>query len=251
MEEKGTKLTKKISVIRKPAEKKEEKAVAAPKAVAKAAKIKPRSVKYKAALEAAGSDSQLKYKVAEAVAMAQKGSYSKFSGTLEAHINTNMKSIRGLISLPFATGRKLTILAFGKAAEESGADLVGTEEIIEEMAKGKFNFDVLLTTAEWMPKLAKAAKVLGPKGLMPNPKSGTITDDLKKAVAEIQSGKVEYRTEANGQVIHVSIGKVDQSVDEIVSNIKVLYNTIGKSKINKITLAPTMGPGVKVELSSI
>ena len=258
MEEKGTKLTKKISIIRKPeaakteevvkTEVKEEKKKAAPVVVAK---TKPRSAKYKAALETIGVDGQLKYKVAEAVEMAQKGSYSKFSGTLEAHINTNMKNIRGLVSLPHATGRKLTVLAFGKDADKSGADLVGTEETIDEISKGKFNFDVLITTAEWMPKLAKAAKVLGPRGLMPNPKSGTITDNLEKAVTDIQSGKMEYRTEANGQVIHVSIGKVTQPVDEIVSNIKVLYNIIGKSRIKKMTLAPTMGPGVKVELSSI
>lgn len=263
MEEKGTKLTKKISISRKSAEEKtapeaeiaketpkEEKKEAAKK-TAPAGKEKPRSVKYKAAAEAAAIDKDLIYKVAEAVEMAQKGSYSKFPGTVEAHINTNVKNIRGLVSLPHAAGRKLTVLAFGKDAEDSGADMVGTEETIEEISKGKLGFDVLVTTAEWMPKLAKAAKILGPRGMMPNPKSGTITDDLKKAVTEIQSGKVEYRTEANGQVIHVSIGKVTQPVEEIVSNIKVLYNIIGKSRIKKITLAPTMGPGVKVELSSI
>src|SRR5581483_1843398 len=98
---------------------------------------------------------------------------------------------------------------------------------------------------EWMPKLARAARILGPRGMMPNPKNGTISDDLKKTVAELQGGKVEYKTESNGQVIHLGIGKVSQPVDKISSNVKMLYATIGKSKIKKITLSPTMGPGVK------
>ncbi len=266
MEEQGTKLTKKLSVTRKPkeetteekpetVEESQEKKEAAPKEEKKKAvkvgKTKPRSKKYLQAREAAEVDSTEKYKAVEAVEKAQKGSYTKFPGTVEAHINTAMKNVRGLASLPFATGRQLRVLAFGKGAEESGADVIGTEETIEEIVKGKFNFDVLVTTPEWMPKLAKAAKVLGPRGLMPNPKSGTITDDLKKTVVDIQSGKVEYKTEPNGMVIHIAIGKVDQPAEEIVSNIKALYQTIGKSRIRKITLAATMGPGVKIDLSSL
>lgn len=242
MEEQGTKLTKKISISRKEAPKEEKKA--APKG-----KVKPRSKKYLAALEKV--DREAKYKAQEAVELAQQASYTTFKGAVEVHINTASKNLRGLVTLPFASGKKLTVVAFGKDAENSGADIVGTEEVLEEIMKSKINFDVLVADPSWMPKLAKAAKVLGPRGLMPNPKSGTISTDLKKTVEEIQSGKVEYKTEPNGQVIHLSVGKVDQSAEEIASNLKVLYNIIGKSRVKKMTVAATMGPGVKVDLSSL
>lgn len=192
-----------------------------------------------------------RYSLNEAIKLAKETSYSKFSGAIEAHININAKNIRGLVSLPYAAGKKLTILAFGKNADQSGADIVGTEETISEIDRGKINFDVVVTTPEWMPKLAKVARILGPRGLMPNPKSGTITNNLAKAVADLQSGKVEYKTEANGQVIHLVTGKADQPAEEIAANIKALYNVIGRSKIKKITIASSMGPGVKVDLSSI
>ncbi len=214
-----------------------------------ATKVKPRGKKYKEVAELV--DKQISYKLTEAIELTQKVSYSKFPATLEMHINTASKGIRGLVTLPYAAGKSLKVLAFGKGAEESGAEVVGTEETIDEILKGKRDFDVVVTTPEWMPKLAKAAKILGPRGLMPNPKSGTITQDLKKAVTEIQGGKTEYKTEANGKVIHLGIGKIDQPVEEISANVKVLYNIIGKSRIKKVTLAPTMGPGVKVDLSSI
>ena len=117
--------------------------------------------------------------------------------------------------------------------------------------KGKINFDVIVTDPTWMPKLAGAAKVLGPKGMMPNPKNGTISTDLKKAVTEIKSGKVEYKTERNGQVIHLSVGKVSQATEEITQNVKLLLGTIGKTKIKQAVLTPTMGPSVKIDISSI
>lgn len=229
----------------KPEEKKEEKK-SQPK---KTEKVKPRGKKYKEAAELV--DKSQTYKLAEAIELTQKVSYSKFPATVEMHINTSTKGIRGLVTLPFASGKSLKVLAFGKGAEDSGADVVGTDETINEILKGKRDFDVVVTTPDWMPKLAKAAKILGPRGLMPNPKNGTITTDLKKAVAEIQAGKTEYKTEANGKVIHIGIGKISQPVEEISVNVKTLYNIIGKSRIKKVTLAPTMGPGVKVDLSSI
>lgn len=191
------------------------------------------------------------YSIPEAVTLAKEASYSKFPGSLEIHINTNLKSLRGLVQLPFASGKKLTILAFGKGAAESGADQVGDDEKIKNIEKGKIDFDVLVTTPEWMPKLARCAKVLGPRGLMPNPKSGTITDDLKKAVGELQGGKTEYKTEKSAGVIHLSLGKLSQPDEELQQNIRVLLATIGKSKLKKVTVAPTMGPGIKVDTSSI
>ncbi len=210
---------------------------------------KERSKKY---LEASEKVEKSKlYPLEEAVETAKTGSYSSFGGSLEIHINTNVKNLRGLVSLPFASGKKLKILAFGKGAEESGADEVGNDEKLKEVEKGKIDFDVLVTTPEWMPKLARSAKVLGPRGLMPNPKSGTISTDLKKAVAEIQAGKVEYKTQKDSQVIHLSIGKVSQQTDEVVQNIKVLFNSIGKTRAKKLVLSPSMGPGVKVDLGSI
>lgn len=217
-------------------------------------KVKPRGKKYLEAVK--DVDKHQKYPLDDAVAMIQKGSYTKFTGTVEIHINTHVKNVRGLINLPFASGKKLTILAFGKGAEDSGADIVGTDEVLETVLKGKVEaggkkFDVVITTPEWMPKLARAARILGPRGMMPNPKNGTISDDLKKVVLELQGGKVEYKTEANGQVIHLGIGKVTQPIDELSANVKMLYSTIGKSKIKKVTLSPTMGPGVKVDLASI
>jgi large subunit ribosomal protein L1 len=140
--------------------------------------------------KAEGFDRGKFYPVKEAVEMAQQGSYSKFVGTIEIHINTRQKNLRGLASMPYGIGKKLTILAFGKGADQSGADIAGTEETIEEINKGKINFDVVVTTSDWMPKLAKVARILGPRGLMPNPKSGTITDNLNKAVADLQQGKI-------------------------------------------------------------
>ncbi len=191
------------------------------------------------------------YPVEQAIELVKQISYTKFDGTMEVHININSKSVRGLISLPFISGKALKVLAFGKGAEDSGADLIGDDKALAEIEKGKVNFDVLVTTPEWMPKLARAAKVLGPKGLMPNPKSGTITTDLKKAITEIQSGKVEYKSEKGASVIHLGIGKVSQPTDELNQNIKILLSTIGKSKIKRVTIASTMSPGVKIDLSSI
>lgn len=214
-----------------------------------AAKAKVRGKKYQEALKTV--DRTQFYSLLEAIKLAQQAGYSKFPGTLEAHINTLAKNLRGLASLPHMSGKKLTILAFGKGADNSGADIVGTEETIAEIDKGKVNFDVVVTTPEWMPKLAKVARILGPRGLMPNPKSGTITDNLAKVITDLKQGKTEYKTEPNGQVIHLAIGKTNQPVEEVAANIKVLTNTVGKSRIKKVTLASTMGPGVKVNLSSI
>ena len=212
-------------------------------------KTKPRSKKYQEA--AALVDKNVSYPLKEAVELAKKVSYSKYDGTFEIHLSTNVKNIRGLVSLPYASGKKVKIIAFGKGAEESGADLVGDEAALSEIAKGKINFDFLLTTPEWMPRMAGLAKILGPRGLMPNPKNGTIGTDLKKMVDEIQSGKLEYKTESNGKVMHLALGKVSQSSDELSQNVKILISTIGKTKIKRATLAPTLGPGVKLDLSSI
>lgn len=219
------------------------------KTTPKSGKAKQRSAKYQKALKEI--DRSKSYKTEEAVGLVKKASYSSFPGTLEIHINTKVGNIRGLVSLPFSAGKRLTILAFGKDAEVSGAEMIGDEEKINEIGKGKVDFDLLITTAEWMPKLARVAKNLGPKGLMPNPKNGTITTDLKKAVESFQAGKTEYRTENKAQVMHLPLGKLTQPDTELTENVKTLIGAIGKSRIKKVTLAPSMGPSVKLDLSSL
>ncbi len=215
---------------------------------------KQRSKKYQQAKELI--DPSKKYPLNEAIDIAQKSSYSKFNGTIEAHINTTQTGLRGFCSLPYASGKKLRILVFGHlpSPEEYEGVVFGDDSTIDEILSGKFRpsgIDIIVTTPDWMSKLTKAAKILGPKSLMPNPKNGTITDNLSKTIQEFQGGKTEYKTENNRKVIHLGVGKVEQSKEEIVDNIKVIYNTLGRSKIQKITLSATMGPGVKVDLSSI
>ncbi len=215
----------------------------------KPGKTKPRSKKYQEISK--DLDRSLTYSIPEAVDKVKNLSYAKFNGTLEAHINTDALGLRGFLQLPHASGKKITVLAFGKGAEQSGADIFGSDETIEAISKGKIEFDVLITTAQWMPKLAKLAKILGPKGLMPNPKNGTITDDLKEAVSSFQEGKTEYKTEAKARVIHLSLGKLNQPNEELEANIKTALSSIGKSKMKKVTLSPTMGPAIKVDLVKI
>lgn len=222
---------------------------AADKKSQKPGKAKPRSKKYQEISK--DLDRTKNYPLTEAIDMVKKVSYSKFDATFEAHINTSQTGIRGLVSLPFASGKKLHILAFGKGAESSGADTTGSDEIIESINKGKVDFDIMVTTPEWMPKLAKVARILGPRGLMPNPKNGTITEDLKKAVEGFQAGKTEYKTESKAPVIHLALGKLNQPNDQLAANIKTLLQTLGKSRVKKVTLSATMGPGVKLDLTSL
>lgn len=208
------------------------------KRVVKPGKAKPRSKKYQEISK--DLDRNKAYLLNEAVDLVKKLSYTKFNATLEAHINTTQTGIRGLVSLPFASGKKLRILAFE-----------GSDEIIAEIEKGKINFDLVVTTPAWMPKLAKVARILGPRGLMPNPKNSTIAQDLNKAVEGFQAGKTEYKTEAKAPVIHIAMGKLEQPTEELVANIKTLLQTLGKTRVKKVSLSPTMGPSVKVDLASI
>jgi len=219
------------------------------KAAQKKGTVKIRGKKHQEAVKQVNPTKN--YPVKEAIELAQKVSYTSFPATIETHINIKIKNIRGLVNMPFQSGKQLRVLAFGKGAEESGADIAGSENTIEEIETGKLHFDTIVTTPEWMPKLAKVAKILGPRGLMPNPKNGTVTDNLSKAVEELKGGKTEYKTENQGQVIHLAIGRTDQKQEEIAANLKALYNAIGRSKVKKIILAPSMGPGVKVDISSI
>ncbi len=228
----------------------ETKAEKAKKTESKVEKIRHyRSKKYLAAAEKVEKTS--KYNLEKAVELAKETAYSKFKGSLELHITTSNKNVRGLVTLPHLSGKQLTILAFGDKAAEAGADMVGDDKKLEDIMKGKIDFDALVATPVWMVKLARAAKVLGPRGLMPNPKNGTVSDNLEKAILELKSGKVEYRTENNLPTMHLGIGKLEQPSEELMANIRTLYAAIGKSKIKRLLVSPTMGPAIRVDLSSI
>lgn len=224
-------------------------------------KSKPRSKKYQEVSK--DLDRYKTYPLDEAIELTRKMSYSKFTGTLEAHINTAQTGIKGLVSLPYFTGKKLRILAFGADTSEVskltsdvmvGGVTFGDDSTIEQISKGKIDFDLIVTTPDWMPKLARVAKNLGPRGLMPNPKNGTIAspsaDGFKKTIESFQTGKTEYKTESKTPVIHLGLGKLSQPSDELSANVKTLLTQIGKTKIKKVSLSPTMGPSVRVDLIS-
>lgn len=207
------------------------------------------------------------YAVEEAIKLAKETSTVNFDATVEAAfrlgIDTrkNDQQIRGAVVLPHGTGKTQRVLVFAKGdkikeAEEAGADYVG-EEYINKINQGWFDFDVIVATPDMMGEVGKLGRVLGPKGLMPNPKTGTVTMDIKKAVAEIKAGKVEYRAEKSG-IVHVSIGKVSFDEQQLVDNFKTIQDTLTKSKpasskgtyFKSVAVTTTMGPGIKVDTSS-
>lgn len=192
-----------------------------------------------------------RYPLNHAIELAKSTSYSKKPGSLEIHILTNTKGLRGLVNMPHLSGKNLRILAFGPGAAEAGADIAGDDAKLDDVLKGRIDFDVVVTHPSWMPKLARAAKILGPKGMMPNPKNGTVTDDLAKAIAELKGGKFEYKTENNLPVMHLRIGDLTQPDEELAANIRTLATAIGKTRLKAMTLAASMGVGVKVDTSSI
>ena len=226
--------------------------------------------KSKKYLEALGKLEKGKlYPLEEAVKLVKETSTSKFDGTVEIAVRLNLdtkkndQQLRGAIVLPHGTGKakKVLVLAKGdaaKAAKDAGADYVGDVDMITKIEKENFfDFDVIIATPEMMPLLGKLGKVLGPKGLMPNPKTGTVTMDTKKAVEDVKKGRVEYRTDSYANV-HALVGKVSFDDEKLVENVKAFMDVIIKSKpqaakgvyLKGVALASTMGPGVKVDLSS-
>lgn len=204
------------------------------------------------------------YPITEAIKLAKETSIAKFDATVEIAFNLNVdprhadQQIRGAIVLPGGTGKTQKVLVLTKTkvkeAEEAGANYVGAEELIQKIAKENwFDFDVIVATPEMMAELGKIGKVLGPKGLMPNPKTGTVTVNVKKAVEEIKSGKVEYRTDKEGN-IHSILGKVSFTEDKLLVNYNAILDVIRKAKpaavkgtyIKNISVTTTMGPGIKV-----
>lgn len=207
------------------------------------------------------------YPIEEAIKLVKETATTKFDSSIELAIRTGIdpsktdQQIRSTAVLPHGTGKKLKIAVIAppekqKEAKEAGATIVGGEELIDEIAKTqKINFDVLLTVPEMMKDLAKVAKILGPKGLMPNPKTETVTPNIKKAVEELSKGKVTFRADDTGN-IHLSIGKAKYDEAKLIENYKAFMETLLKIKpnsvkgdfIKKITLSSTMGPGIKVQI---
>jgi large subunit ribosomal protein L1 len=213
-------------------------------------------------------DPKKAYPVAEAVELAKKTSSTKFEGSIEVHFNLGIdpkkgeQQVRTTLVLPHATGKTRKVAAFvpadkEKEAKEAGADIVGADELIEEIAKsGKIDFDVAVATPDMMAKMAKVAKVLGPKGLMPNPKTDTVGPNVKKMVEELKRGKVSIKNDATGNV-HLAVGKTSLDSKQLTENLVAVIDTVKKSKpasskgtyIKNAVVKSTMGPAIKLEVS--
>ena len=205
------------------------------------------------------------YDVADAVALVKKTAVAKFDETIEAHIRTGCdgrhadQQIRGAVVLPHGTGKKVRILVFAKdakaeEAKAAGADFVGGEELIPKIQNENwFEFDVVVATPDMMGVVGRLGRVLGPKGLMPNPKAGTVTMDVTKAIQEIKAGKIEYRLDKTN-IIHVPVGKASFTEEQLADNFQTLIDAINKARpaavkgqfLKSVTLTSTMGPGVKI-----
>lgn len=209
------------------------------------------------------------YNLKEALELATKTSVGKFDGTVELHINLNVdpkladQNVRGTVSLPHGTGKTVRVAAFVasdqvEAAKKAGADIAGEEDLIAALDKEQMDFDVLISTPQLMPRLGKYARVLGPKGLMPNPKSGTVTANVAKAVKEAKAGKVEYRVDKQS-IVHQGVGKVSFGPDKLYDNAKVFFDNLSANKpasikgalIKSAVVSTTMGPGIKVDANSL
>src|SRR5690554_119235 len=209
------------------------------------------------------------YSLEEGVELVKKTSYVKFDASVELAFRLGLdprkaeQNLRGAVVLPHGTGKTRTVLVITKGdkvkeASEAGADYVGDVEYLNKIQQGWFEFDVIVATPDMMPQLGKLGRILGPKGLMPNPKTGTVTNDVAKAVSEIKAGKVEYRVDKAGN-LHVPVGKVSFEANKIVENVKTIFETMMRIKpstvkgvyVKNVTLTSTMGPGIKLDPNQI
>ncbi len=211
-------------------------------------------------------DRTMQYDTAEAISLVKKVSVAKFDETIEAHIRTGCdgrhadQQIRGAVVLPHGTGKTVRVLVFAKGAkldeaQAAGADFVGGEELIPRIQNdGWFDFDVVVATPDMMGVVGRLGRVLGPKGLMPNPKAGTVTMDVKKAVEDIKAGKIEYRLDKTN-IIHVPVGKASFTEEQLADNFQAIIKAkpaaVKGQYLKSVTLAPTMGPGVKINTAKI
>lgn len=209
------------------------------------------------------------YSASEAVDLLKKVSFEKFDASVEFAIRLNLdprkaeQNLRGAVVLPHGTGKTKKVLVFAKGdkakeAEAAGADYVGDEDLVEKVLKGWSDFDTVVATPDMMSQVGKLGRTLGPKGLMPNPKTGTVTMDVTRAVSEIKAGKVEYRVDKVGN-ISLTIGKVSFSAEKLTENLSTIYTTLIKLRpatvkgvfVQNIAISSTMGPGIKVDPESI
>lgn len=214
-------------------------------------------------------DSNKVYTVDEAAALVKDIDFAKFDATVEIAFNLNVdtrqadQQLRGAVVLPNGTGKDQTVVVFAqgdkaKEAEEAGADVVGAADLVQRIQGGWLDFDVAIATPDMMAQVGRVGRVLGPKGLMPNPKTGTVTFDVAKAVSEAKSGKVTYRTDRDGNVA-VPVGKVSFDADKLAGNIKSLASVILRSRpsavkgtyVQHVSIASTFGPAVNIDISSL
>jgi len=244
------------------------------------AEVKPKVVKHptRSKLERSGKklreasklvEKDKEYSLVQALELATKTATTKFDSTVELHINLGVdprqadQNVRDNLVLPEGTGKSIRVAVFAdaddvKKAKAAGADIAGTEDFLAQLDKGTIDFDVLIATPTQMPKLGKYARVLGPKGLMPNPKSGTVTTDVEKAVKEAKAGKVEYRVDTAG-IVHLGIGKVSFGTKRLEANARAVTNSIKAAKpsslkgtyVKGFVVTTTMGPAIKVVISEV
>jgi large subunit ribosomal protein L1 len=227
----------------------------------------PQGKKYKAAIALYDRDDQ--FTPTEAVELVKKTANAKFDETVDVAIRLGVdprkadQTVRGTVALPAGTGKtmRIAVVAAGEAANEAraaGADLVGADDLAAEIEKGNMDFDLMIATPDMMPLVGRLGRVLGPRGLMPNPKTGTVTQDVGRAVEEFKGGKVEYRTDRYGNV-HVRIGKASFSAADLEKNLRAVLDEIQRAKpasskgkyLRKISISTTMGPGVKVDVNRL
>ena len=217
----------------------------------------------------AAVDRERFYPVDEAISLVKSNATAKFDETVEVALNLGVdprhadQMVRGVVSLPHGTGKNVRVAVFAKGAKadearEAGADVVGAEDLMETVQGGQINFDRVIATPDMMGVVGRLGKVLGPKGLMPNPKLGTVTMDVKKAVTDAKSGQVEFRVEKAG-IVHAGIGKASFTEEDLKANFSAFVDAIVKARpsgakgkfVHKLSVSSTMGPGVKVDLEEI
>jgi ribosomal protein L1 len=259
----------KVEKIEKQIHKSEDEATEAPKAPVVVARTRLERAGKKLQDAAKLVDKTREYTLSEGLDTVGKTSTTKFDATVELHVNLSVdpkhadQNIRDNLVLPHGTGRVVRVAVFADAdmhaaAKKAGADVVGADDFMQQLDKEIINFDILIATPATMPKLGKYARLLGPKGLMPNPKSGTVTVDVEKAVAQAKAGRVEYRVDTSG-IVHLGVGKVSFGTDKLTDNIKAVFGSIKAAKpasvkgnyVKSIYLTTTMGPSVRVAISEL
>ena len=223
--------------------------------------------RFKTALK--GIDRNKFYSVEDAVKLVKERAKAKFDETIEMAFNLGIdpkhadQNVRGVISLPHGTGKTVRVAVFAKgekaeAAKKAGADIVGAEDLAEKVQAGQMDFDRVIASPDMMVTVGKLGKVLGPRGLMPNPKLGTVTNDIAEAVKAAKGGQVEYRAQKEG-IVHAGVGKASFSEQALVENVRALFNAVNRAKpagakgtyLKKVSLSSTMGPGLKLDVASM